>query len=383
MTERTPIPPCVLMTTDTVGGVWNYSVELCAGLVRAGAQVVLATMGGHASPAQRSELAGMDGVTLVESRFALEWMDDPWADVAAAGDWLLGLQAQFSPEVIHLNGYAHAALPWHAPVLVVGHSCVCSWWQAVKREPAPARWDRYRTAVREGLAAADVVVAPSRAMLAALEDLSGPISEERGRVIYNGRDPQKFASGGDRSHSHKEPFILSVGRLWDEAKNAAALAAVAPSLPWPVVLAGDATAPDGRTQALANVQCLGRCDPARLSWLYAKAAIYALPARYEPFGLSVLEAALSGCALVLGDIPSLRELWADAAEFVPPDDTKALGETLRGLIEQPQRLAALAGRARTRARGFTAQAMVRSYLSTYAGMLRAVSARAFADAASP
>ncbi len=35
-----------------------------------------------------------------------------------------------------------------------------------------------------------------------------------------------------------------------------------------------------------------------------------LPARYEPFGLSVLEAALSGCALVLGDIPSLRESGA-------------------------------------------------------------------------
>ena len=50
-----------------------------------------------------------------------------------------------------------------------------------------------------------------------------------------------------------------------------------------------------------------------------RAAIYALPARYEPFGLSILEAALSGCALVIGDIPSLREIWADAALFVPSD----------------------------------------------------------------
>ena len=54
------------------------------------------------------------------------------------------------------------------------------------------------------------------------------------------------------------------------------------------------------------------------------AAIYALPARYEPFRLEVLEAAAPGCALVLGDIASLRELWDGAALFVAPDDDRAL-----------------------------------------------------------
>jgi glycogen synthase len=56
---------------------------------------------------------------------------------------------------------------------------------------------------------------------------------------------------------------------------------------------------------------------------YARASIYALPARYEPFGLSALEAALSGCALILGDIPSLREVWLEAAPYVSPDDESA------------------------------------------------------------
>ncbi|MEB3829625.1 glycosyltransferase [Phormidium sp. CCY1219] len=60
-------------------------------------------------------------------------------------------------------------------------------------------------------------------------------------------------------------------------------------------------------------------SPEELSHWYARAAIYAFPARYEPFGLSVLEAALSGCALVLGDIPRLREMWGDAAVFANPD----------------------------------------------------------------
>ena len=61
-------------------------------------------------------------------------------------------------------------------------------------------------------------------------------------------------------------------------------------------------------------------------------AIYASPARYEPFGLGVLEAALSSCALVLGDSPTLREPWSDAALFVPPDDHDALLTALADVV---------------------------------------------------
>src|SRR3546814_4918927 len=69
-------------------------------------------------------------------------------------------------------------------------------------------------------------------------------------------------------------------------------------------------------------------------WL-GRATFFALPARYEPFGLAVLEAALSGCALVLGDIPTLRELWDGVAAFVPPGDIEALEDVLTQLIADP------------------------------------------------
>jgi glycosyltransferase involved in cell wall biosynthesis len=68
-----------------------------------------------------------------------------------------------------------------------------------------------------------------------------------------------------------------------------------------------------------------------------RAAIYVLPARYEPFGLSALEAALSGCALVLGDLPSLREIWGETAVFIPPDDSEALHSAVSALIGSPER----------------------------------------------
>src|SRR5688572_6052780 len=127
----------ILMTADTVGGVWTYALELIRALEQHSAQVLLATMGRGLSPEQTCELSELSNVELAESNYKLEWMENPWRDVEAAGEWLLSLERDFQPDLIHLNGYAHGALAWHAPVLIVGHSCVPSWWKAVKREQIP------------------------------------------------------------------------------------------------------------------------------------------------------------------------------------------------------------------------------------------------------
>src|SRR4051794_34605905 len=116
----------VLMTADTVGGVWTYVLDLA----RAAADVdfVIATMGARATDAQQRQAAALPNVRLVTSAWKLEWMDDPWDDVDDAGTWLLDLEVREAPDVVHLNGYAHGALPFAAPKLVVAHSCVLSWW---------------------------------------------------------------------------------------------------------------------------------------------------------------------------------------------------------------------------------------------------------------
>jgi glycosyltransferase involved in cell wall biosynthesis len=236
----------------------------------------------------------------------------------------------------------------------------------VKREAAPAEWDRYRGAVARGLGAADMVAAPSRAMRAALRQHYGPLPWAA--VIYNGRDAARYAP---RPPPAKEPMVLCAGRLWDDAKNLVSLQRVAPRLPWPVYVAGEQHAP-GQHNGNGNgnghksaVHALGRLDEDVLAQWMSRAAIYAHPARYEPFGLSVLEAAMSGCALVLGDIDSLRELWDDAAEFVPPDDDAALLAAVWRLVDSPARRAELAERAAVRARRFTPQRMACGYLAAY------------------
>lgn len=345
------------MTVDTVGGVWQYALELSRGLSKAGVNVGLATMGAPLSYSQREELAGIQGIELFEGTYALEWMQDPWEDVVRAGDWLLEIEASFQPDLVHLNGYVHAALPWRTPVMVVGHSCVLSWWNAVKGEDVPNTWAPYEQAVTRGLRAAKLVVAPSLAMLSALRLHYGVTS---GRVIYNGRSGSGLAPG------LKSEFIFSAGRLWDEAKNLAALDSAAEQLAWPVMVAGRQMHPDGHELRPGNLYVLGELTTSELNAQMSRAGIYAAPVLYEPFGLSILEAALCGCALVLGDIPSLREIWGDSAIYVPPNDSGALAHELQDLINSPSKRTTYGAKALERAQWFTPERMLAGYLEAYA-----------------
>lgn len=354
-------PKRVLMTADTVGGVWTYSLTLARELERHGVEIALAAMGAPLTAAQKAEVASLQNVKIFDSAWKLEWMDEPWDDVAGAGEWLLEIEDETNPDIIHLNGFSHGVLPFRAPKLVVGHSCVLSWWRAVKDCDAPPEWNVYRDTVTEGIQLADLVVAPSRAMLGSLHTHYGPFPA--GCMIPNGISPDAF------SRQAKEDFVFAAGRVWDEAKNLSALAEIAPRLPWPVCIAGDTTAPGkpgGARSFSENTLYIGRLERNELRPWFERAAIYTLPARYEPFGLSVLEAAFAGCALVLGDIPSLRENWDSAALFVSPADSGALADAARRLISNPKLLAEYSARASEQASQFTAKRMADDYLGAYA-----------------
>jgi glycogen synthase len=346
----------VLMTGDTVGGVFSYCVDLSRALGELGIEVVLVTMGKRASSAQRAEAARVRNLVLHDYDLALEWMHDPWHDVEHGGRVLLALEAAVAPDVVHVNGYAHAALPFAAPVVCVAHSSVDTWFRAVKGEAMPSRYARYAREAARGLAMADAVVAPTHTMLRQLETSYGRIA--RARVIENGVLLARYAA------REKQEIILASGRTWDEAKNLDAVARAAAEVPWPVEVAG--AHPGERVPfPLQSLGALGRDE---LASRMGEASIFLHPARYEPFGLGVVEAALSGCALVLGDIESLHEVWEDAAIFVHPDDEDGLAEALLRLIDDSDVRAAAAERANARALRFSSSTMARSYLDLYGAL---------------
>lgn len=346
--------------------MWTYALELARTLCEQDVEIALATMGAALTAAQWNEAARIPNLGIFESTYQMESMPNPWDDVREAGGWLIKLERKIRPDIIHLNNYAHAALPWMAPKLVVAHACALSWWRAVNGEEAPESWHTYRQVVTEGLRSADIVIAPSRARLAELQRYYGLPS--RCETIANGREIAF-------RRVPKEQFIFSSGRLWDEAKNISTLAAVAPDLAWPVCVAGETREPGGKTVSFENVRLLGRLAPAQMAERFERAPIYCLPARYESFGVAALEAALAGCALVLGDIPSLREIWGDAAIFVPPNDANGLATALNTLVADPEQLQKMAHRAHERALEFTALRMASSYLAVYSELLSPVKAQ--------
>jgi glycosyltransferase involved in cell wall biosynthesis len=234
----------------------------------------------------------------------------------------------------------------------------------VHRVAAPAEWDRYRAVVTQGLRGADAVVAPSQAMLRSVRELYGPIGGEA-RVIYNG-STSPVSPGVP-----KEPFVLAAGRAWDQAKNLGVLDQVAPRLSAPLLIAGDTALHGRRAQervAGGGPHWLGRLAAEELAALRRRAAVFVAPARYEPFGLGILEAARDACALVLGDIPSLRELWGEAAWYVAPDDPDAIASALHRLLDDPGAAAALGRRAQERSGRYSGAAMVRGYVRLYRSM---------------
>jgi glycosyltransferase involved in cell wall biosynthesis len=354
------------MTTDAVGGVWTYAVELARGLSAAKVEVMLVVIGPEPNAAQRTEAIGIPGLVLIVPGLELEWQDRGGPLGADAGERLRGLAEAFDADIVHCNGFREAGAGYAAPVVVAAHSCVRTWWWACRHEDPGPGWSAYAEGVRTGLRAAATVVAPTEAFLA---DFAAAWSRlTRPRVIHNGIDFAVPAA------TERRGLILAAGRLWDEAKNVALLRGVAADLSWPVCLAGEPPVAD----LSGPVRWLGRLDRSELVGVMAQAAIFVAPARYEPFGLAILEAAKSGCALVLGNLPSLVELWGDAARFVPPNDAQALRRTLLDLAEDQEALQRLQAAARLRAGDFSRSAMVRAYLSVYGELMRPASPRAHA-----
>ena len=363
----------VLFTTDTVGGVWTHTEELSAGLVARGHRVTLVTLGRRLDAAQRAWIESLPAGQFAwhETEFPLEWMEDAGEELEKSRRFLRDVIAREQPDLLHTHQFAYGELSDTLPVVLTGHSDVLSWWQAVHGTVVPdtGRMRAYAALVRVGMLEATRLTAPTAWMARELREQYG--IDRRIEVIPNGRSPQLFDP--DR---HKTLQGLTVGRAWDPGKYVALLDRV--QVPFPLLVAGEPKAElesgllagSPRRRRAGGAEHLGKLTAAELRALYSRTAIYISTSCYEPFGLSPLEAALSGCALVLSELPTSREIWNGAALFYPQRDARELEATLRWLADRPAEIADLADRALTRARmRYTASAMVAHHEELYASML--------------
>ena len=353
----------VLITSDTVGGVWTYTQELVTGLVHAGHRVTLVSFGKLPLPHQTTWMHTLSGLDYRPTEYRLEWMEVADRDIEDSRRYLELLIDEVRPDVLHFSQYCYGDLDLNIPKVVVAHSDIVSWWVAVHGcEPEETPWMRnYRRLVTSGLRGADLVVAPSQWMLDQVAKYY--LRPAAGLVIHNGRTPALFNA------QLKEDFVLCVGRVWDPAKNIRLL--LESEQQSRVCIVGWEREPgrEDRVRNLrvaSNVELLGPKPQDELSDLYARAAIYAATSQYEPFGLAPLEAAFSRCALVFNDNPVFHELWDDAGIFFARNDASELAQNIDALQRDPSLREEYARRGYEVAREkFTASRMVEQYEHVY------------------
>lgn len=357
-----PAPRRVLMTADAVGGVWQYSLELARGLASRGIETVLAALGPVPSSVQLAEAATVPAMRVVATQLPLDWTATAPESLHAAADALAELAASSEVDSVHLHTPALVnGRRWPAPVVAVAHSCVATWWRAVRGGALPHDFAWRAACTADGLAHADAVIAPSRSFASMLQSV---YSETRPiAVVHNGRRPPRRPADGRRR------AVLTAGRLWDEGKNIAVLDRAAARLGSPIHAAGPLSGPHGVAVRFSHLHHLGELNDAQLAAEYAKSPVFASPSRYEPFGLAVLEAAQAGMALVLSDTPTFRELWDGAARFVDPSDPDEWTAALREVLDDAEARARLADAALIRSRDYGPDAMVEKTLAVHRSTL--------------
>lgn len=351
----------VLMTVDAVGGVWQYASELVRGLAAEQIETVLAVLGPAPTPEQ---ITAIGGTRILSTGLPLEWTAMETGAVQNAGRQIARMANDLRVDLVHLNSPALAAsAPFLCPVLSVCHSCLATWWAAVRGGPLPEDFVWRAALTGQGLSNSDAVIVPTAAFGSALTsayDLS-PFPE----VVWNGRTPPDV----ERRAGAASPFAFTAGRLWDEGKNAETLDRVAARLGLPFFAAGSVGGPNGSRIAPQSLRLLGPLSDRAIAEQLAQRPVFVSLARYEPFGLAVLEAAQAGCPLVLSDIPTFRELWDGAALFVDAEDDGAAAHAIEMIVGDADARRAFGQAAADRAARYTPAAMTDGVLEIYRRLL--------------
>jgi alpha-1,3-rhamnosyl/mannosyltransferase len=179
-----------------------------------------------------------------------------------------------------------------------------------------------------------------------------------------------------------EAYVLCVGTL-EPRKNLTTLFLAYGELPaalrqrYPIVVAGMS---GWNTEALlksaenlirrGELRLLGYVADAVIPSLYAGAAAFCYPSRYEVFGLPALEAMASGVPVITSNQASLPEVEGDAGLMFDTDDVDSLREQLQRLLEDRAFAEMLDQRGLARSRMFSWERCAKETFAVYEKVLQ-------------
>jgi alpha-1,3-rhamnosyl/mannosyltransferase len=281
---------------------------------------------------------------------------------------------------------SYTALPFDGPLVLT--VCDMSCFDHPETHPAE-RVRLLQTEMPKSLARADHVVVISESSGQALRRWFD-VPLEKITTTYLAADP-KF-----RPHSAAAlvgplgqlglsagAYVLCVGTL-EPRKNLSTLFEAYAALPqalrhsFPLVVAGmSGWHTDGLMAAAkrlidsGELRLLGYVADALIPALYAGAAAFCYPSRYEGFGLPVLEAMASGVPVLTSNQTSLPEVVGQAGLMVDPDDVGQMSESLRQLLEDRVLAAQLGAAGLARAQTFSWNRCAQETLGVYQKVMTA------------
>lgn len=244
----------------------------------------------------------------------------------------------------------------------------------------PGVWYR-RWAVRRGLEQAALVIANSRWTAAQLGPVAAPLL-----VSPEGIDHGQFRQGSveapELPASWPREYILWVSNFYAYKRAPLAIAAYARLAPevlrrFPLVLVGgdwhggraEAEAAARRAGVAGNLVFAGWVDDALLPAVYRGARAHLLPTAEETFGRSVAEAMACGCPCLLQDLPVLREVAGEAADYVDFAAPAAAAAALARLCTDDAHAAARRAAGLARAQTFSFARLARERVTAIREML--------------
>jgi glycosyltransferase involved in cell wall biosynthesis len=227
----------------------------------------------------------------------------------------------------------------------------------------------YNLVVLNAVKRSKKIIAVSGATKNELKDFFGSadkvqIVHEGINQVYQVMDREEALSKIANGFNITKPFILYVG-VWRRYKNLPALSRVfgrlvESGLDMELVLAGepDQFYPEIQEQVLSGkhkdrIKAVGRVSDEDLKYLYNSCRLFVLPSLAEGFGLTALEAAACGAPVAASDIPALREVMGQGAEFFDPLNEDNMFDVLKNLVVNENRLEELANLGLSRSKHFS------------------------------
>jgi glycosyltransferase involved in cell wall biosynthesis len=163
--------------------------------------------------------------------------------------------------------------------------------------------------------------------------------EQRYRVIPNAIDPRVFSPPTPPGPREKG-LVLCVGRI-EGLKNQRTLIRALNGTEFKVMIIGSASANHMgyyeacRAAAAPNISFAGPMSQQELAALYSRAQVHVLPSWFETTGLSTMEAAAMGCAIVITDKGDQREYFGDQAFYCDPAEPATILQAVRQAAAAP------------------------------------------------